>query len=104
MDVEKNTPETPETQPAPAEIAATTSKPPEFTDGTEAMDEACRREVSVEIPADVVGEHHAALVKEYSRRVRIPGFRIGKVPASMVRNRFSGEIANEVLFVLAHFT
>src|SRR5262245_3388898 len=61
------------------------------------MEEACKREVSVEIPADVVGKQQDALVEQYSKQARLPGFRKGKVPASMVRNRFGGEINSEVM-------
>ena len=61
------------------------------------MDPACKREISVEIPADVVAKHQEALVQQYSKQARIPGFRKGKVPASMVRNRFSSEITSDVV-------
>ena len=97
MDVEKNTAETPEPQSPEAQAAAASAQPVEPPDGPDGMEEACRREISVEIPADVVGKQQAALVQEYSKRARVPGFRKGKVPASMVRNRFGGEIASEVM-------
>src|SRR5689334_23736539 len=61
------------------------------------MDPACKREISVEIPADVVAKQQEALVQQYSKQARIPGFRKGKVPASMVRNRFSSEITSDVV-------
>jgi trigger factor len=64
------------------------------------MDPACKREISVEIPADVVTKHQEALVQQYSRQARIPGFRKGKVPASMVRSKFSSEITGEVVEAL----
>jgi trigger factor len=97
LDAEKNTAETPEPQSPEAEAAAASAEPVEPPDGPDGMDEACRREISVEIPADVVGKQQAALVQEYSKRARVPGFRKGKVPASMVRNRFGGEITSEVM-------
>jgi trigger factor len=65
--------------------------------GPPPMDPACKREVSVEIPADVVAKHQETLVQQYSKQARIPGFRKGKVPASMVRNRFSSEITSDVV-------
>ena len=61
------------------------------------MDPACKREISVEIPADVVAKQQEALVQQYSRQARIPGFRKGKVPASMVRSKFSSEITGEIV-------
>ena len=64
------------------------------------MDPACKREISVEIPAEVVTKKQEGLVQHYSRQARIPGFRKGKVPASMVRNKFSSEITSEVVEAL----
>jgi len=61
------------------------------------MDPACKREIEVEIPADVVAKQQEALVQQYSKQARIPGFRKGKVPASMVRNKFSSEITSDVV-------
>src|SRR5712672_1033730 len=66
-------------------------------EGPPPMDPACKREISVEIPADVVSKQQEALVQQYSKQARIPGFRKGKVPASMVRNRFSSEITGEMV-------
>jgi trigger factor len=65
--------------------------------GPPPMDPACKREIEVEIPADVVAKHQETLVQQYSKQARIPGFRKGKVPASMVRNRFSSEITSDVV-------
>ncbi|HEY2232787.1 MAG TPA: trigger factor [Candidatus Angelobacter sp.] len=65
--------------------------------GPPPMDPACKREIEVEIPADVVAKHQEAQVQQYSKQARIPGFRKGKVPASMVRNRFSSEITSDVV-------
>jgi trigger factor len=66
-------------------------------EGPPPMDPACKREIEVEIPADVVAKRQEALVQQYSKQARIPGFRKGKVPASMVRNRFSSEITSDVV-------
>lgn len=94
MDSEKDTSETPETQPTQAEpqpIAAAEAS------GPDNMEEACRREVSVEVPAEVVSRQQEALLRQYSKQARIPGFRKGKVPATLVRNRFADEIKNDVI-------
>ena len=44
--------------------------------------------------AEVKGEHDA-VVGEYIRQVRLPGFRPGKAPAAMVAKRFAREITGE---------
>jgi trigger factor len=97
LNVEKKTTETPEAQPEPAAAAAPPTEPAEPPDGPDGMDEACRREISVEIPADVVSKQQAMVLEQYARQARVPGFRKGKVPASVVRNRYAGEINNDVM-------
>jgi len=92
LDSEKTSSETPETQPA-----QTQPIPAGEAGGPDNMEEACRREVSVEIPAEVVSQQQAALLRQYSKQARIPGFRKGKVPATLVRNRFAEEIKNDVI-------
>lgn len=102
MDEHNNTADQNEDQPELPESAggaessndSLANEPP---DGPDGMEEACRREISVEIPLEVVNKEQATLVNSYSKQARIPGFRKGKVPASMVRNRFSSEINNDVL-------
>jgi trigger factor len=69
-------------------------------EGPPPMDPACKREISVEIPAEVVTKQQEALVQQYSKQARIPGFRKGKVPASMVRSKFSSEITSDVVEAL----
>ena len=64
------------------------------------MEPACKREVDVEIPAEAVTRQQEALVKEYSRQARIPGFRKGKVPSSLIKNRFNSEITSDVVEAL----
>jgi trigger factor len=54
----------------------------------------------VEIPADVVSQQQEAIVQQYSKQARIPGFRKGKVPASMVRSRFANEITSDLVEAL----
>jgi trigger factor len=61
------------------------------------MDPACKREINVEIPAEVVTKQMEGMVQQYSKQARIPGFRKGKVPASMVRSKFSSEITSDVV-------
>jgi trigger factor len=55
------------------------------------------REVEVTIPADQVGKAMRTAVKRYTRQARIPGFRAGKAPESLIRSRFGEQIRQEVL-------
>lgn len=57
----------------------------------------CLREVEVEIPADVVSKEWDSMVRRYSKVARVPGFRKGKVPPNLVRNRFAEDIKGDVL-------
>jgi len=60
----------------------------------------CKREVTIEIPADVVKAESESVVNRYQKLARIPGFRKGKVPASIVRQRFAEEIKKEIVDAL----
>lgn len=51
----------------------------------------------IEIPADVVEREAETVTKEYARVARIPGFRPGHAPASLVRRRYRDEIKSEIV-------
>jgi trigger factor len=55
------------------------------------------RTVEVTIPADEVSKAMRSAVKRYQKQARIPGFRSGKVPESLIRARFAEGIRQEVL-------
>ncbi|PYY12213.1 MAG: trigger factor, partial [Acidobacteria bacterium] len=57
----------------------------------------CEREISVNIPADSVSRELESLVVRYQKMARVPGFRRGKTPASLVRRRFADELKQEVV-------
>ena len=58
---------------------------------------SCERELAVEVPADVVQKETDALVQQFSKHARLPGFRRGKVPPSVIRARFAEDIRSEVV-------
>ncbi len=62
-----------------------------------AMNPELTRTVEVEAPADDVDGAFRKVVKRYSKLARIPGFRSGKVPDSLIRSRFAKDIRQEVL-------
>jgi trigger factor len=57
----------------------------------------CRKQLTVEVPAPAVEAETQRVVQEYGRRVRIPGFRQGKVPSHVVRQRYAKDIEQEVI-------
>jgi len=61
---------------------------------------ATKREISVEIPVEDVNRQTDALIQKYQKVARIPGFRRGHVPASIIRQRFSEEIKTDMVEVL----
>lgn len=67
------------------------------TDTNTEVTNPCLREVSVEIPADTVQKERDAVLAKYARFAKVPGFRKGKVPASIIRQRFSEDVNQEIL-------
>ncbi len=59
-----------------------------------------RREIAVEIPLEAVNRQTDALIQKYQKMARIPGFRRGHVPASVIRQRFSEEIKTDMVEAL----
>jgi len=61
---------------------------------------SCRRELELEIPAEEVSKEMERVAKELSRVARVPGFRPGKAPISLIRRKFADDIKGEVLQTL----
>src|SRR5258705_3327484 len=51
----------------------------------------------VKIPADLISNEAKRVTTEFTRQAKLPGFRPGKVPLSVVRQRFAKEIQDEVM-------
>lgn len=56
-----------------------------------------QKSVEVEIPADLISREANRVTTEFARQANVPGFRPGKVPMSVVRNRFAKDIQDEVI-------
>ena len=56
-----------------------------------------RRELLVEVPAAEVQPEIEVIVRQMAKKVRMPGFRPGKVPADVVRRAFRKEIEGQLL-------
>jgi len=75
-----------------------TEKTAESAPANQAAAEAtCRRELELEIPADEVSKAMERVAKEFAKVARVPGFRPGKAPITLVRRRFADDIKGEVL-------
>ena len=57
----------------------------------------CKREIELEIPAENVSKATDKVARDLARVARIPGFRPGKAPVTLIRRRFAGDIQGEVL-------
>ena len=55
------------------------------------------REIAVEVDAETVSKAFKTVVKKYTKLARIPGFRVGKVPEQVIKNRFAKDVRQEVL-------
>lgn len=60
----------------------------------------CTREVVLDVPAEEVAKVFRSVTSNYKKYARIPGFRPGKSPDSVIRRRFSTEIRKEVIDTL----
>ena len=67
---------------------------------TETKESATKREIQVEIPAEEVARQTESLIQKYQKMARLPGFRRGHVPPSIIRQRFSEEIKTDVVEAL----
>jgi trigger factor len=55
-----------------------------------------QKNLVVEIPSTVVDAEIDKVARDYSKAARVPGFRPGKVPAKVVRQRFRDQILHDV--------
>jgi trigger factor len=57
----------------------------------------CTRELVLDIAADEVAKAYGSVVKNYRKYAKIPGFRAGKVPETVVKRRYAAEIRKDVI-------
>ena len=58
---------------------------------------ATRKEIKIEIEPAVVRSTYDRISDEYSKAAKVPGFRPGHAPRSVIRTRYKNEIRTEVL-------
>ncbi len=57
----------------------------------------CKREIELDIEADEVSNEFDRIVTQFSSRAKIPGFRPGKVPRDIIKQRFYPEIKESLI-------
>ncbi|HTU35218.1 MAG TPA: trigger factor [Candidatus Acidoferrum sp.] len=58
---------------------------------------SCKREIELEIPAENVQKAEEKVARDIARVARVPGFRPGKAPVTLIRRRFAEDIRGEVM-------
>ena len=66
----------------------------------EAANDGVKREISVEIPVAEVTRETESQIARYQKSARLPGFRAGHVPPSIIRQRFGDGLKNDVIEAL----
>src|SRR5688572_27632271 len=56
-----------------------------------------QKTLTIEIPSEVVDAEISRIARDYSKQARLPGFRPGKVPQTIVKQRFRDQILHDVM-------
>jgi trigger factor len=64
----------------------------ELTDITETQ-----KTIAIEVPTDVVDAEFDRVARGYTKQARLPGFRPGKVPRTLIKQRFREQILHDVM-------
>lgn len=62
-----------------------------------AVAEGCRRTLEISIPVPEVESETSRIMADVQKRAKLPGFRPGKAPSSLIRKQFAGDIRQRVL-------
>lgn len=57
----------------------------------------CKKRLKIEVPGPAVEAETERVTRDYTNKAKIPGFRPGKAPVAVVRQRFAPDIQQEVL-------
>jgi len=57
----------------------------------------CTRELVLDIPAEDVSKSFRSVIRNYQKYAKIPGFRAGKVPETVIKRRYASEIRKDVI-------
>jgi trigger factor len=59
--------------------------------------EGCKHEIEITVPLDEIARETDRVVATIQQKARLPGFRPGKAPASLIRTKFSKQVRDDVL-------
>jgi trigger factor len=59
--------------------------------------EGCKHEIEVTVPVDEIARETDRVVADIQQKAKLPGFRPGKAPASLIRTKFSKQVRDDVL-------
>jgi trigger factor len=59
--------------------------------------EGCRRSLEIAIPSAEVETETSRVIADVQQRAKLPGFRPGKAPATLIRKQFAGDIRQRVM-------
>lgn len=62
-----------------------------------ALVEGCKHSLEISIPVEEVESETSRVVDSVQKRAKLPGFRPGKAPATLIRKQFAGDIRQQVL-------
>ncbi|HLH19341.1 MAG TPA: trigger factor [Bryobacteraceae bacterium] len=62
-----------------------------------ALIEGCRHSLEIAIPAEEVENEASRVTADVQKRAKLPGFRPGKAPVSLIRRQFAGDIRQQVV-------
>jgi trigger factor len=62
-----------------------------------ALAENCKHSLEITVPVEEVEAETGRAVTKVQQRAKLPGFRPGKAPASIIRQQFAGDIRRQVL-------
>ena len=65
-----------------------------------ALLEGCKHTLEITVPVEAIDEATVKVTTDYQKLAKLPGFRPGKAPASLIRKHFDGDIRQKVLETL----
>lgn len=63
---------------------------------------AIERKLTISVPSDELGQEIEKRLRNVSKQAKIPGFRPGKAPRSVIEKRYSNQVINEVISDTIH--